>query len=225
MESKVGVNPELLEFWRAYAQPGQVGLVGIRFCLARLVEKGQARLTADGQPSEWAHAFLFQSPRDGVPWIYESDTGFMVHGLFRWVPRAQENSVVRWSGHRMVRACVLDAGLSEGQVEATLARARELISRGTKYRLREMLGTWIALERGHLEKESLFHTRNALHCGAFVRACLLAAGVDPFGPGIAVSNTAPELLYQKLPVIARWSQGDDGEAMERSAGTRRAPTE
>jgi hypothetical protein len=204
MSRIVGVNPELLEFWQAHARPGHIGLVGIRFFLARLVEKGQARLTADGQPSEWAHAFLFQPPRDGIPWIYESDMGFMQYGLFRWAPRAQENSVVKWSGHRILRACVLDAGLSEGQVEAALSEARELISRGTKYRLREMLGTWIALERGHLEKETLFHTRNALHCGAFVRACLLVAGVDPFGRGIAVSNTAPELLYQKLPVIARW---------------------
>ncbi|MFH1010575.1 MAG: hypothetical protein V1784_05010 [bacterium] len=198
------VHPALLQFWQTHAQPGRVGLIGIRFFLARLVEKGQARLTADRSASKWAHAFIFQQSRDGIPWIYESDMGFMQYGLFRWAPGAQENSILKWSGPRILRACVLDAGLNERQVEKALEHARELIRHGTKYRLRELLGTWIAMRRGHLERESFLHAGTALHCGAFVRACLLAADVDPFGPNIAVSNTAPELLCQKLRPIAYW---------------------
>lgn len=198
------VHLPLLRFWQTNARPGYVGLIGIRFPLARLVEKGQAPLTPDGTPSLWAHAFIFQNERDGVPWIYENDMGFMQYGLFRWAPRAQENSIIKWSGHRILRACVLDAGLTEGQTGAALEHARELISRGMKYRLRELLGTWIAVRHGHMERASFLHSSAASHCGAYVRACLAAAAVDPFGPSIAVSNTAPELLYQKLNLIARW---------------------
>jgi hypothetical protein len=201
-----GIHPPLLNFWQTHARPGYVGLIGIRFFLARIVEKGQARLTADGAPSQWAHAFFFQHPRDGIPWIFENDMGFMQHSLFRWEPHAQENPVIKWSGERIVRACVLDAGLNESQTEEAFKRARELISRRLKYRLRELLGTWIAIRQCHMERDSFLHIKNASHCGAFVRDCLMAAGVDPFEPGIAVSNTAPELLNQKLDLIAFWER-------------------
>jgi len=198
------IHLPLLRFWQANARPGYVGLIGIRFPLARLIGKSQAPLTPDGTPSLWAHAFIFQKGHDDIPWIYESDIGFPRRGIFHWMPQAQENPVTKWSTTRITQACVLEAGLDEGQVEAALVRAQQLISQGIRYRVRDLLATWLAIRRGKLEKENFLHSHDGLHCGAFVRTCLAAAGGDSVGDEIAVCNTVPEVLYQRLCLVARW---------------------
>lgn len=199
------VHPSLLRFWQAHAQPGSVGLIGIRFLPVRIIEKGQAPLTTDGQNSRWVHAFIFQRERDGIPWIYESDVGIPRRGFIHWTPGAKEDPVTKWSGERITNACVLTANLNDEQVEAALRHARELISKGTRYRLRELIGTWLAIRGNRMERENVWHTRDALHCGGFVRACLLAADVEPIGPEVAMRNTAPELLYRHLQLVAEWT--------------------
>ena len=198
------INLSLLEFWQTHAQPGRIGLIGIRFFLANLIAKAQAPLTADGKPSRWVHTFIFQDKRDTVPWICESDIGFPQRGIFRWTPGTQENPVTKWCHQRITHARVLEADLTEEQVEAVLGRARELISQRVHFGVRGLLGTWLALRRGTLEKDSLLHARNALHCAAFVRLCLSATGIDPIGPKITARNTTPEHISRYFRTLAEW---------------------
>jgi hypothetical protein len=198
------INLPLLEFWQAHARPGRIGLLAIRFPLATLIAKAQAPLTADGKPSRWVHAFIFQSAKDNIPWILESDIGFPRRGIFRWTPGTQENPVTKWCHHRITHARVLEADLTEDKVEAMLKRARELVAQKIHFGLRGLLGTWLALRRGTLEKDNLLHARHAFHCAAFVRLCLLAAGADPLGPKVTVRNTAPEHLSKCLRTLAEW---------------------
>jgi len=198
------INLPLLEFWQAHAQPGRIGLLGIRFPLAALIAKAQAPLTANGEPSRWVHAFIFQDVQDTIPWIFESDIGFPPRGIFRWTPGTQENPVTKWCHQRITHTRVLEADLTEEQIQVMLTRARELVAQKIHFGLRGLLGTWFALRRGTLEKDSLLHARHALHCAAFVRLCLLAADADPIGPKVTVRNTVPEHLSTCLRTLAEW---------------------
>jgi hypothetical protein len=200
------MNSNLYEFYTAHAAPGRIGLIHLDFAPAKLINYGQKGLTKTGKSSLWVHAFLFTEQREGGWWIAESDVNVPLPGFRRKIDGPQENSIRKWSGQVVDRAAVLDAHLSEEQVRLALIRAQELQRAGYCYGLLALLGTWIAIKKKDLSYYSVFHRAKAMHCGCFVRECLMAAGNDPFGVNVLPENTAPELLYQRLSVIGEWGK-------------------
>lgn len=196
----------LLDFWREHGLPGRIGLFHLDFAPAKLINWGQKRLTTDGKPSPWVHCFLFLEPRDGIPWIAESDLSIPLPGLRKPKEGPQINPVTKWSQH-VDRAAVVDAALNEVQIRQALARAEELARGGYTYGKIALVGTWIAVLRNDLTHHSFLHRERAMHCGQFARYCLRAADVDPWGKAVRDENTAPELIYQQYPVAAEWKKG------------------
>ena len=86
------LNPELLSFWYEHAAVGRIGLVHIDIVTARLIGWAERRVTADGEPSPWAHVFVFIRPRSGVPWIAESDLKRSAAGISSQTQRAAGES-------------------------------------------------------------------------------------------------------------------------------------
>jgi len=169
-----------------------------------LINWGQKRLTKDGKPSPWVHAFMFIESRDGVPWIAESDASVPWLGASKPVDGPQINSVVKWSGASVDRAVVLESPMSEEQYRIARARAEQLTHEHYHYSLIALAGTWIAVLKNNLQHRSILHRAKGIHCGEFVRACMSAAGADFLDDHVSLENTAPELIYQQFPIVAEW---------------------
>ncbi len=200
------MNAALLEFWQEHGRPGRVGLFHLDFAPAKLVNWGQKRLTLDGKPSPWVHSFLFIEPRDGVPWIAESDMSLPLPGLRKPINGPQLNSVAKWSGMRVDRAAVLDPHLTNEQYERARSRAEELLHEHYFYSLTALAGTWIAILKNDLRHHSLLHRDKGMHCSQFVRTVMGAAGADFLGDEVSLENTAPEMLYQRLDIVGEWKR-------------------
>jgi hypothetical protein len=196
----------VLDFWTEHARPGRVGLIHLDFAPAKLIDWGQKRLTRDGQPSHWVHAFLFIESRNGVPWIAESDASVPWLGVRKPVDGPQINPVTKWSGGTVDRAVVLESGMSDEQYQIARTRAETLTHEHYHYSLIALAGTWISVLRNDLRHRSLLHRIKGMHCGQFVRTCMNAAGVDLLSEDVSLENSAPELIYQHLPVVAEWQK-------------------
>ncbi len=189
-----------------HGQPGRVGLFHLDFAPAKLINWGQRRLTRDGKPSPWVHAFLFIESRDGAPWIAESDASVPWLGIRKPVDGPQLNSVVKWSGAHVDQAVVLDPHLTEEQYQLARARAKELLQERYFFSLTALAGTWIAILKHDMRHHSILHRAKGMHCAQFVRDVLRAAGADFLGDEVSLENTAPEYLYQRLDVVGEWKR-------------------
>lgn len=183
-----------LDFFRRHGAPGRVGLVGGTSALDRGIRIAQRRLTSDGGPSLWSHAFVLQGERiDGAPWLIESDFDVKKGRLRSGV---QENRVGKYADPTAYpNAMVLDFGLSAGGVRTLLAAALDLVVRRTPYALTGTLKTYWAILSRSLERDK---ERDEIFCSAFVRAVFKHAGLD-LVPGVAVRHTTPEHLATAAP--------------------------
>ena len=198
------LDPQLLNFWYEQAAPGRIGLIGIDVITARLIGWAERRVTADHQPSPWAHAFFFLRPRHGVPWIAESDMQVPLPGFRPKPDGPQENPIYKWAHPAVTQAAVLDPGLSPTDLAAVEQRVAHFLKGGYTYRVSELAETWVSLERADPAFRGPLHRDDAVHCAQFVRECLQAAGRDPFPSDLLSENTVPEHLAQTLPIIAEW---------------------
>jgi hypothetical protein len=199
-------NSRLQDFYVEHGKPGRIALVHFDFAPAKLINWGQKKLTPDGKPSRWTHAFFFIEPREGIPWIAESDVRLPLPGFHNRSDGPQINSSRKWSSTIIDGAVILDPGLNSEQYKKVRAHADYLLTCGFKYGLVALAGTWIAILKHDLSHRSIFHRNSRMHCSQFVRECLKAAGVDPWGDKIASFNLSPEALYQQFPVIAEWTR-------------------
>jgi hypothetical protein len=194
---------DVLGFWQRHARPGRIGLFHLDYAPASLINWGQKRLTADGKPSPWVHCFMFIDERNGVPWIAESDLSLPIPGLRKMVDGPQVAPVTKWQ--RLIdRALIVDPQMTSEQFTRAKSQAARLAQSGLHYSLINLVGAWVAIQRGDLSHRSVFHRRRAMHCGHFVRVCLREAGIDPWGARVLDENTAPELIAREFPVIAEW---------------------
>jgi hypothetical protein len=198
------LNPQLLSFWYDHAALGRIGLIHIDLVTARLINWAESRVTPDGEPSPWAHVFVFLRPRHGVPWIAESDLNVPLPG-FRPKPNGpQVNPIYKWSHPAVDRVAVLDPGLSDQQSARLEEGVREILRGGYTYRVGELAEAWLAMLKHDLTYRGRFHREDSMHCGHFVRECLRLMDCDPFGPDVLPENTVPELIAHAFPVVAEW---------------------
>ena len=191
------------EFFEAHARPGRIGLVGGSEPANRLIARAQRHLDEGGAWSHWSHAFLFQGRRaDGHHWIIESDLDIQRKIIRLGV---QENRIAKYTDDSAYPAVgVIDLGLTTEQEQSALGHALELASVGTRYSLREIVGTVWALRHPKWQpKENLLGQEKAFYCSAFVRHTLGRAGVN-LAPAVAEKNTTPEHLWRMPVPHTKW---------------------
>jgi hypothetical protein len=191
------------EFFERYARPGRIGLVGGAELANRAIARAQRHLNADKTWSHWSHAFLFQGRRaDGHHWIIESDLDIQRKIIRLGV---QENRIAKYGDDADYPVVgVIDLGLTTEQEQAALAQALELVSAGTRYSLREIVGTVWALRHPKWQpQENLLGQEKAFYCSAFVRHTLGRVGVN-LAPDVAEKNTTPEHLWQMTVPHTKW---------------------
>jgi hypothetical protein len=82
------------------------------------------------------------------------------------------------------------------KVMQLLAGGLDLVASRTRYSLRELVGTLVALRHpAMLAKENPLERPESLYCSAFVRYLFLKVGMD-LTPGLDIKNTAPENLWR-----------------------------
>ena len=148
------INRELLQFFSEHYKPGIIGVVGTKHTLGMAIREAQKRITPDGKPSLWSHAFIFGDMRldrrgpggkmSRSPYIFESD---LKVNAFKPQLRngAQENWIGKHCRERVENAAVIDFGLAEEQRDNVLATSLQLIDEQVLYPIHELLGTWWAI--------------------------------------------------------------------------------
>ena len=105
----------------------------------------------------------------------------------------QENRVSKYFDEEFYTClAVLDLGLAEAQIASLLREGLELVANRTRYSLRELFGTVIALNRPDLRsRQNLLARESSLYCSALVQHLFRQAGLD-LAPGVDLKNTTPE---------------------------------
>jgi len=182
--------PSNRDFLLAHAAAARIGLAGGNHPIDRTIRKAQRALTADATGSAWSHAFLIGEKRsDGHWWVLESDLDVR-HKQVRL--GAQENRLAKYfDADAWPNLAVLDFGLDVAQSTRVLASALDLLANATRYSLRELVGTMLALARPDLRtRENLLAREGSLYCSAFVQHCYASIGIA-FVPGLSAKNTTP----------------------------------
>lgn len=191
------------EFFERHAAPGRIGLVGGSELSNRLILRAQRHLHPGRAWGRFSHAFLFQGRRaDGHHWIVESDLDIRKKHIRLGV---QENRVAKYHGDEAYPfVAILDFGLTPAQEGSVLAAALEQVVAGTRYSLREIVGTLWALRHPEWRpRANLLARERAFYCSAFVAHALAAAGVK-LAPGIDEKNTAPEHIAHTAAPHTQW---------------------
>ena len=147
--------------------------------------------------------FIFQGQRaDGHHWVFESDLDMRRKHIRLGV---QENRIGKYDNDDAYPVVgVIDLGLTAEQTQQVLAGALALVATGTRYSLREIVGTVWALRHPQWQpKENLLAQEQAFYCSAFVRHVLDRAGVN-LAPTVAIKNTTPEHLWRMTVPHAKW---------------------
>jgi hypothetical protein len=189
------------EFLEKYASAGCVGLVGGDRLVNRTIGYAQRHGDENKRPSRWSHAFLFQGRRaDGHHWVVESDLEYHRKHLRLGV---QENRAEKFHDEaEYARVAVVDFGLTDERLNAALGAALDMVASRTRYSLRELVGTLIALRHPELRsKPNPLDKDHSAYCSAFVRLALMRAGLDAL-PGVEPKHTTPEDIFRS-PLAAR----------------------
>jgi hypothetical protein len=207
------LNEGLLGFFVSHYARGRVALVGANDLVSEAVRAGQKKLTPDGKPSLWSHAFImgeWRPDRRGPgptmgwsPYVFESDLHIQPQRL-QLRNGAQENWIGKWCGDHVDHAAILDFDLTEGEQDLVLATALQLCDEQIQYPILELVGTWLAIVTSRLWAANPFDDPHAMYCSTFVRHCYREAGRDFLDQDVSVSNTAPEHIAQSGPFAAEW---------------------
>jgi hypothetical protein len=191
------------EFYDRFAAPGRIGLVGGAALIDRVIAKAQRHLDAERNWSRWSHAFLLQGRRaDGQHWVVESDLDIHKKHIRLGV---QENRLSKFHDEAAYSTvAVLDLGLDESAGNRVLAEALELTANHTRYSIRELVGTLLALRHPERRASANRLARDrCLFCSAFVQQVFRRAGVDLF-PGLDAKLTTPEDLWRSPVTRTAW---------------------
>jgi hypothetical protein len=198
------INSELLDFWAKQARPGQIALIHIDLVTAKLINWAEKWVTPDGEPSPWTHCFMFIEPREGVPWITESDVAVPLPGYRPKPSGPQENPAEKWALEMIDHAAIVDPGLSPEQLDALKKVEQQILGDGYTYRYSGLLETGFAMFKGDLAYRNPLHRGDSMHCGHYLRVLLQSVGIDPFGEAVLPENTVPDLFGRSFPIVAEW---------------------
>lgn len=179
------------EFLEAYAAPGRVGLSGGETLIDRAIRRAERHVDENKQWSKWSHALFFQGRRlDGHHWVIESDLQVIRKHISLGV---QENRATKYHDEKLYSSmAILDFGLTEEQTTVLLREGLELVANRTRYSVRELFGTLLALRNPELRGRDNVLSRDAsMYCSAFIHHLYRKAGLD-VAPGVECKNTTPE---------------------------------
>lgn len=191
------------EFMAKYARPGMVGLACGDTLIDRMIACAERHVDADKAWGRWTHAFIIGERRcDGQLWVLESD--LEIHRKHIRLG-AQENRIGKYDDEKMYTSlALLDFHLPPETVPRLLAGGLDLVAARTRYSLRELVGTLIALRHPKLlPKGNPLERPESLYCSAFVRCLFLKAGID-LTPGLDIKNTAPENIWRSPLAPEAW---------------------
>ncbi|MGZ5543671.1 MAG: hypothetical protein ACXWIU_03260 [Limisphaerales bacterium] len=191
------------DFLDLYARPGRIGLAGGSTLIDRVIRRAERRVIADGKWSTWSHAFVFGERRcDGHQWVIESDLA-AVHKHIRF--GVQENRMAKYYDEELYGTlAILNFNLSDDQLRSLLCHGLQMMSDATKYSVRELFGTLLALKKPELRtKENVLARDRSFFCSAFVQHLYCQIGFD-LAPGINAKNTTPEDISSTLVPHTRW---------------------
>lgn len=191
------------DFFELHAAPGRIGLVCGCSLVDRAITRAQRSLDSSEDTRGWSHAFLLQGRRlDGVHWVIESDLEIHRRHLRLGV---QENRLTKFLGDSdYPRVAVMDVGLSESQAEAVFAAGLGLVADRTRYSIRELFGTLLAVRKPELRSQAnRLARKRSLFCSAFVQHCFRQAGIDLM-PGVDTKNTTPNDLAHSPAARSLW---------------------
>jgi len=179
------------EFLAKYAKAGHIGLSGGITLIDRAIRRAERHLDDEKRWGRWSHVFVFQGQRaDGHHWIIESDLQFVHKHISLGV---QENRVTKYHDDKLYTwLAVIDLGLTEPQAKELVREALDLVANRTRYSIRELFGTLLALRHPGLRgKDNVLSRNNSLYCSAFVQHLIRKVGHD-LAPGVDSKNTTPE---------------------------------
>lgn len=179
------------EFLERHASAGRVGLSSGVTLADKAICRAERHLDANRQWGEWSHAFLFEGRRvDGHHWVIESDLQVVQKHIQLGV---QENRVSKYYDENLyTNLAILDFGLTEDQAGELVREGLELVANRTRYSLRELVGTLLALRRPELRgRSNLLARERSLFCSALVQHLFRKTGID-LAPGVDLKNTTPE---------------------------------
>jgi hypothetical protein len=131
---------------------------------------------------------------DGHHWVIESDLQIERRHIRLGV---QENRISKYFDDlSYTRLAVLDFGLTDSQVQLLVHEGLELVASRTRYSIRELIGTLIALRLPDLRaQDNILAREKSMYCSAFVRRLFRRTGID-LAPGIDEKHTTPEDISQ-----------------------------
>ena len=187
------------EFLERHARPGRIGLsTGTTFA-DKAIARAERHLDPDGRWGCWSHAFIFEGVRvDSHQWVIESDLQIHQKHLHLGV---QENRLDKYFDRKLYTTlAVLDFGLSEEQTNRLVRDGLDMVAARTRYSLRELIGTLLALRNPQLRgRENLLARDECFFCSAFVVHLFRGIRVD-IAPGLDSKHVTPEdLSLSKIP--------------------------
>jgi hypothetical protein len=187
------------EFLQRHARPGRIGLTTGTTLADRAIARAERHLDPDGRWGCWSHAFIFEGVRvDGHQWVIESDLQIHQKHLQLGV---QENRLGKYFDQKLYTTlAVLDFGLSEEQTNRLVREGLDMVATRTRYSLRELIGTLLALRNPQLRgRENLLARDECFFCSAFVVHLFRKIRMD-IAPGLDSKHVTPEdLSLSKTP--------------------------
>ncbi|MDB6025278.1 MAG: hypothetical protein JWM68_1501 [Verrucomicrobiales bacterium] len=187
-----GISNE--EFFLKHAAPGRIGLTGGATLVDRAIRRAE-RHVCDGKWSSWSHAFIFGEKRsDGHIWVIESDLQAARKHIRLGV---QENRLNKYFDEKMYgMAAILDFRLPPEKTSALITAGLDMVSNATRYSIRELFGTLIALRAQTLRsEENRLSREKSFYCSALVQHLFNSIALD-LTPGIHAKHTTPEDIFQ-----------------------------
>jgi hypothetical protein len=191
------------EFLDLYARPGRIGLAGGSTFIDRVIRRAERRVAANGKWGTWSHAFIFAERRcDGHQWVIESDLAAARKHIRFGV---QENRMSKYYDEDLYGTlAILDFGITDDQLRALLCHGLQLMSDATKYSVRELFGTLLALKKQDLRpKDNVLARDHSFFCSAFVQHLYRQIGID-LAPGLNAKHTTPEDISATMVPHTRW---------------------
>lgn len=179
------------QLFETHARAGCVGLVGGADWLNRAIRRMQHGGLSPERRSDWSHAFLLSGVRaDGQHWVLESDLEMHRKQIRLGV---QENRASKYFDEQAFpNLAILDFGLDAAQTAAVLSAALDLLAGLTRYSLREIVGTLLAVQSRRLRlRDNVLAQEGSLYCSAMVQHCYAQVGMQ-FGDRLSTKNTMPE---------------------------------
>jgi hypothetical protein len=178
------------DFFNTHAAAGLVGLIGGAGAIDKAIRTIQRGIFKTPDGGLWSHAFIFSEKRaDDFWWVLESDLDYGIKTMRLGV---QENRVQKYYDEKLFpNVAILDFGLTMPQTKQLLSKGLNLLADGTRYSIREVLGTFISVKHTKLRKrENILAQDKSFYCSAFVQHCYDTVPIR-FQDAVSTKNITP----------------------------------